>query len=114
MVLPPAISFRLSHHLGEYNAVQRAAYWAVLFFIFMMIATGLAIWKPVQLAWLTALFGGYPTARVLHFLFMAAICGFILIHVALVALVPKTLTAMILGRAAEPIHEATEAPHAAE
>jgi thiosulfate reductase cytochrome b subunit len=107
-----AATFKLPHALGEYNAVQRAAYWAVLFFILMMILSGLAIWKPVQLSWLTALFGGYPTARVIHFLFMAAICGFIVIHVTLVALVPKTLTAMILGRAAEPIHQ--EAPHAGE
>jgi len=105
-----AITFRLSHNLGEYNAVQRFAYWGVLFAIFMMIATGLAIWKPVQLSWLTALCGGYPTARVLHFFFMAAICLFILIHTTLVALVPKTLVAMVLGRAAEP----KGAPHAAE
>jgi thiosulfate reductase cytochrome b subunit len=100
-----AITFKLSHNLGEYNAVQRFAYWGVLFAIFMMIVTGLAIWKPVQLSWLTALCGGYPTARMLHFIFMAAICLFIVIHVALVALVPKTLVAMLFGRAAEPIHQ---------
>jgi thiosulfate reductase cytochrome b subunit len=100
-----AATFRLAHRLGEYNAVQRAFYWGVLFAIIMMILTGLAIWKPVQLSGLTWLFGGYPTARVLHFFFMAAICLFILVHVALVILVPKTMLAMVFGRAAEPIED---------
>jgi thiosulfate reductase cytochrome b subunit len=59
----------------------------------------LAIWKPVQLGWLTWMFGGFPTARVVHFFFMSAIVAFMLVHVALVALVPKTLQAMVLGRA---------------
>jgi thiosulfate reductase cytochrome b subunit len=108
-----AATFKLGHRLGEYNAVQRAAYWGVLFAILMMILTGLAIWKPVQLSWLTALFGGYPTARVLHFLFMAAICLFIVVHVALVILVPKTMLAMVFGRAADPIHHG-ESRHAGE
>lgn len=108
-----ALRFKLSHRLGEYNHVQRAAYWGVLLAVLMMFATGLAIWKPVQLSWLTALFGGYPTARVLHFLLMSGICLFIIVHVTLVALVPKTLVAMVLGRAADPIHSA-EAPHAGE
>jgi len=97
-----AITFKLSHRLGEYNAVQRAAYWFVLFAIFMMILSGLAIWKPVQLSWLCWLFGGFPTARIVHFVFMAGICGFMLVHVALVILVPKTMLAMVFGAAAEP------------
>jgi thiosulfate reductase cytochrome b subunit len=107
-----AATFRLSHRLGEYNAVQRAAYWGVLFAVAMMFVTGLAIWKPVQLSWLTALCGGYPVARVLHFCFMAAICLFIVVHVALVILVPKTLIAMVTGRAAE--KRLAEVRHAAE
>ena len=108
-----AATFRLGHRLGEYNAVQRAAYWGVLFAILMMFLTGLAIWKPVQLSGLTWLFGGYPTARVLHFFFMSAICLFMIVHVALVVLVPKTLVAMVFGRAShahptepEPMHHA--------
>jgi thiosulfate reductase cytochrome b subunit len=108
-----ALTFKLSHRLGEYNHVQRAAYWGVLFAVLMMFATGLAIWKPVQLSWLTWICGGYPTARVLHFIFMSGICLFIIVHVTLVALVPKTLVAMVLGRAADPIHNA-ESPNAAE
>jgi len=104
-----ALTFKLAHRLGEYNAVQRALYWAVLFGVLIMILSGLAIWKPVQLSWLTWCFGGYPTARVVHFLVMTGICLFIVIHVALVALVPKTLVAMVFGRAAE----AKDAHHAA-
>jgi thiosulfate reductase cytochrome b subunit len=97
-----ALTFRLDHRLGVYNAVQKALYWGVLFAILMMIATGLSIWKPVQLHWLVWLFGGYPTARVLHFFFMAAIVAFAVVHVALVILVPKTMIAMVFGRASEP------------
>jgi thiosulfate reductase cytochrome b subunit len=108
-----AATFKLSHRLGEYNAVQRFAYWGVLFAVLMMILTGLAIWKPVQLSWLTWACGGYPTARVLHFIFMAGICLFIVVHVALVILVPKTLLAMTLGRAADPIHR-EPTPHAGD
>ncbi len=99
--LVAAATFKLPHTLGVYNAVQRAFYWGVILAIAMMIASGLAIWKPVQLAWLTALFGGFQGARVVHFLFMSAIVGFVFIHLALVALVPKTLQSMVLGRARE-------------
>jgi thiosulfate reductase cytochrome b subunit len=94
-----ALRFRLAHRLGEYNAVQKLAYWVALFAVAMMLLSGLAIWKPVQFAPLTALFGGFQAARLVHFLFMAVITGFVLVHVALVALVPKTLVAMVLGRA---------------
>jgi thiosulfate reductase cytochrome b subunit len=115
-----AATFRLPHRLGEYNAVQRLAYWGVLFCILMMFLTGLAIWKPVQLSPLTWVFGGYPTARVLHFLFMSAICLFMVVHVALVIIVPKTFVAMVFGRASHahpaehPIQPQEPAPHAGE
>jgi thiosulfate reductase cytochrome b subunit len=101
-----AATFRLAHRLGEYNAVQRVFYWGVLFAIVMMFLSGLAIWKPVQLGWLTWLFGGFPAARVVHFLFMSAIVGFLLVHVMLVILVPKTFVAMTLGRATGGHHAA--------
>jgi thiosulfate reductase cytochrome b subunit len=64
----------------------------------VIVLSGLAIWKPVQLQWLTALFGGYDVARYVHFFCMAAIVGFLVIHVALALLVPKSLRAMIIGR----------------
>ncbi len=100
-----AATFKLAHRLGEYNAVQRVFYFGVLFAIVMMILTGAVIWKPVQFQGLTWLFGGFQGARLLHFLFMSAIVGFVAVHVALVAIVPKTFVAMVLGRA-------TARPHA--
>jgi thiosulfate reductase cytochrome b subunit len=94
-----AATFRLPHTLGVYNHVQRALYIGVLLAVLMMVVSGLAVWKPVQLSWLTALMGGFQGARIVHFLFMAAIVGFLAVHVALVAIVPKTLQSMVLGRA---------------
>lgn len=104
--LVDALRFRLAHHLGEYNAVQKLLYWGVLGAIGVTILSGLSIWKPVQLQELTWLFGGYDTARIVHFLGMTAIAGFIVVHVSLALLVPSTLYAMILGRG--PRHGAKE------
>ncbi len=99
-----ALRGRLGHQLGEYNAVQKVFYWGVLAAILVTILSGLSIWKPVQLEELTWLFGGYETARIVHFFGMAAIVGFLVVHLALTALVPKTLVAMVLGRASETPH----------
>lgn len=94
-----ALRFRLEHRLGEYNAVQKIFYLGVLTAIVLMILSGVVIWKPVQLASLTALFGGFQGARLVHFLLMSAIAAFLAVHLVLVAIVPATLRAMILGRA---------------
>ena len=91
--------FRLEHRLGTYNAVQKVFYWGVLAAIVVTILSGLSIWKPVQLKELTWLFGGYEFARIVHFFGMAAIVVFLVVHIALTILVPKTLVAMIVGRA---------------
>jgi thiosulfate reductase cytochrome b subunit len=97
--LRAALGGRLSHaDLGLYNAVQRALYLAVLLAGVMIVASGLAIWKPVQLRMLTALLGGYEGARLVHFLAMAFIVAFLAIHVVMALLVPRSLRAMILGR----------------
>ena len=93
-----ALRFKLDHRLGEYNAVQKVLYCGVLAAILLTILSGLSIWKPVQLKWLTWLFGGYEFARVVHFFGMAAIVGFLVVHVLLTILVPKTFVAMALGR----------------
>lgn len=100
-----AARFKLAHNLGEYNAVQRVFYWGALAAIAMMLLSGVTIWKPVQTYPLEVLFGGFQGARVVHFLFMSAIVLFLIVHVALVMLVPKTLVAMVLGKA-------TATPHA--
>jgi thiosulfate reductase cytochrome b subunit len=81
----------------SYNAAQRVLYLAVLLAGIVIVATGFAIWKPVQLQWLTMVFGGYENARLLHFLSMAAIVLFFFVHVILALFVPRSLRAMIRG-----------------
>lgn len=94
-----ALTFRLSHEdLSVYNAVQKLLYLGVIAAGFAVALSGLSIWKPVQLQSLTALFGGYEPARYVHFFAMAAIVGFLAVHVTLALLVPKSLRAMISGR----------------
>jgi thiosulfate reductase cytochrome b subunit len=102
-----ALRFRLEHRLGEYNAVQKVAYWGALAAVAMMILSGIAIWKPVQSYPLELLFGGFQGARLVHFLVMAGIVLFLLVHVALTLLVPRTLLAMVVGRATELRHTVT-------
>ncbi len=99
-----ALTLRLVHRLGSYNAVQRLLYVLVLAAIVLAVLSGLSIWKPVQLGWLTWLFGGYDFARRIHFALMSGIVAFLVVHVVLVALVPSTLVSMITGgrRPAEP------------
>ncbi len=82
--------------MGHYNAVQRVLYAGVIVAIILQVMTGLAIWKPVQFGWLTGLFGGYPIARGIHLTIMFGIVAFVLVHVALVAIHPRTLKSMIV------------------
>ena len=94
-----ALTFKLSHDdLSKYNQVQKLLYTGIIAVGVVIVLSGLSIWKPVQLQYLTALFGGYDTARYVHFFCMSAIVGFLAIHVLLAALVPKSLRAMITGR----------------
>jgi len=94
-----ALAFRLAHDdLSKYNAVQRLLYAGIIVVGVLIVLTGLGMWKPVQLYYLVMLFGDYPTARYVHFFCMAAICAFLVIHVLLALLVPKSLRAMIIGR----------------
>lgn len=94
-----ALRGRLSHDdLSVYNAVQKLLYLGVILAGVVVVLSGLAIWKPVQLQELTALLGGYDFARYVHFAAMAAIVGFLLIHVIMAFVVPKSLRAMIIGR----------------
>lgn len=92
-----AATFRLAHAHGHYNAVQRLLYTGVILLMTLSVLTGLAMWKPVQLGWLAWVFGGYDTARVIHFLAMSGIVAFLVIHIALVALFPSTLLTMVTG-----------------
>lgn len=97
--LGAALHGRLTHaDASRYNAVQKFIYVAVLIDIVVLILSGLAIWKPVQLSVLAALVGGFDNGRVVHFLAMAFLVGFVVLHVVMVALVPRTLLTMIRGR----------------
>jgi thiosulfate reductase cytochrome b subunit len=94
-----ALTGKLSHDdLSSYNQVQRLLYAGIIVVGILIVLSGLSIWKPVQLQYLTALFGGYDFARYVHFAMMALICAFLVVHVALALLVPKSLRAMIIGR----------------
>ena len=92
------LRFHVSHDdLTVYNAVQKVLYIVVILAGISQVVTGLAIWKPVQFAGLVSLMGGFQSARVLHFLGMSVIVGFLVVHVALSLLVPQTLWAMLTG-----------------
>ena len=94
-----ALTFRLVHgDLAQYNAVQKLLYAGVILAGVVVVLSGLALWKPVQLQELTMLFGGYEPARYVHFFAMAAIVGFLAVHIALALIVPRSIRAMIAGR----------------
>jgi len=80
-----------------YNGLQRLAYTLAIVFAMTIVLSGLAIYKPVQLHWLAAMFGGYDGARVIHLGGLILLAAFTLNHVVLVALHPRTLIAMITG-----------------
>jgi len=95
-----ALRGKLAHEdLSVYNAAQRAAYLAIILCAIVLVLSGLAIWKPVQLQEITAILGGYESARVVHFLTMALLVLIVAVHVAMVILVPRTFPTMITGRA---------------
>jgi thiosulfate reductase cytochrome b subunit len=92
------LHFHIAHEdLTVYNAVQKVLYIVVILAGISQVVTGLAIWKPIQFSGLVDLLGGFQSARVLHFLGMAMIVGFLVVHVALALLVPRTLWAMLTG-----------------
>lgn len=93
-----ALAFRLSHDdITRYNAVQRLLYAGVILVIIVQVISGWAIWKPMQLSELTALFIDFQGARLAHFVGMAAIVVFLTVHVVLALLVPRTIGAMLTG-----------------
>lgn len=97
--LASALRGRLTHaDPGRYNAVQRAAYLFVVLDTVLLVLSGLVLWKSVQFPLLRELIGGYEAARRVHFVAMAALVGFVAVHLAMVALVPRTLRTMVLGR----------------
>jgi thiosulfate reductase cytochrome b subunit len=94
-----ALTGKLSHDdLSKYNYVQKLLYAGIIVVGIVIVLSGLSMWKPVQLQYLTAVFGGYDIARYVHFVCTSLICAFLVVHVALALLVPKSLRAMIIGR----------------
>jgi thiosulfate reductase cytochrome b subunit len=97
--LKAALTGHLSHaDLRHYNYVQRAAYLFAMADIIVLVISGCALWKSVQFAWARVLTFGYEPARYIHFTAMVLLCGFIVVHVVMALLVPKTIKAMIWGR----------------
>jgi thiosulfate reductase cytochrome b subunit len=92
-----ALTFRLKHEHGTYNAVQRLLYLGVLFAGVVVVISGFGIWKPVQLWFFCDLCGGFVIARYVHFAAMSVIVLFLTVHLALVLMVPKVLPPMIFG-----------------
>ena len=98
-----ALRGKLAHDdLSTYNAAQRAAYLGAIVLAVVLIFSGLVIWKPVQFHALGQLMGDYEGAKYVHFFAMAALVLFVIVHVAMVALVPRTFPSMITGRVRVP------------
>ncbi|MCC7702780.1 cytochrome b/b6 domain-containing protein [Janthinobacterium sp. GW460P] len=94
-----ALKGKLTHaDPRHYNMVQRAAYLFVMFDCIVLVLSGLVLWKSVQFPMLRELMGGYESARRVHFIAMALLTGFVGVHLLMVALVPRTLVAMLRGR----------------
>lgn len=86
---PPPVDF--------YNGLQRLAYTSTILFGILMVLSGLAIYKPVQLHFLAALFGGYDGARVVHLAGLCLLAPFVATHLVLVSLHPGELLNMLTG-----------------
>jgi thiosulfate reductase cytochrome b subunit len=85
-------------HQGKHNALQKAAYFAMPILGAILVVSGLAIWKPVTLGALTALFGNYKWARFVHFAAMALLLLLAVVHVVMVfAVDPYSLRAIVTG-----------------
>ena len=90
----------------KYNAAQQISYTAIILMGLGSIVTGLAVYKPAQLSWLAALFGGYPGARYVHFFLTIGYCAFFVVHVAQVAIAGwNNFRSMVIGYEAVTPHE---------
>jgi len=101
--LAAALRGKLAHgDLRVYNAAQRAAYLGAIMIGIVMVLSGLVLWKPVQFYTLGLFMGDYEGARYVHFFAMAALALFVIIHVVMAVLVPRTLPTMFTGRVRVP------------
>ncbi|MCY1167914.1 putative protein-methionine-sulfoxide reductase subunit YedZ1 [compost metagenome] len=94
-----ALKGKLAHaDPRHYNMVQRLAYLFVMLDSIVIVLSGLVLWKSVQFPLLRELMFGYEGARRVHFFAMAALAAFVVVHLVMVALVPRTLVYMVRGR----------------
>jgi thiosulfate reductase cytochrome b subunit len=94
-----AVRGKLSHdNLAQYNAVQKLAYLFILADLALLVVSGLVIFKPVQFPILRTLLGDFDNARIVHFCAMTGLVAFVIVHVLMAALVPRTILAMVRGR----------------
>jgi thiosulfate reductase cytochrome b subunit len=97
--LRAALHGRLSHaDPRHYNGLQRVAYLGVMLDLLLLVLSGLVLWKSVQFPVMRELMGGYEVARRIHFVAMATLVVFVAGHLLMVALVPRSLIAMVRGR----------------
>jgi thiosulfate reductase cytochrome b subunit len=90
---------RLGHaDLSIYNSIQKIFYITAILAMIVLIASGMAIWKPMQMQELAGVMGGYEGARRVHFFAMATVVGFVAVHIVMALLVPRTILAMLRGR----------------
>lgn len=93
------LKLKLSHDdLSHYNMVQKLAYLFAIVALIVMVMSGMAIWKSVQFPLMRELMGGYDNARIIHFVCMSSLVLFIIVHVVMVILVPRTLKGMTFGK----------------
>ncbi len=93
----------------KFNGAQQIAYTSIIVMGAGSIVTGLAIWRSVQFGWLTALLGGYPAARLEHFLLTIGYVLFFIVHIAQVVRAGwNNLRGMISGYEIVSIEEAPE------
>ena len=94
-----ALKGKLAHaDPTHYNMVQRLAYLFVMLDSIVLVLSGLVLWKSVQFPLLRDLMFGYEGARLVHFFAMALLAAFVVVHLVMVALVPRTLVYMVRGR----------------
>ncbi len=83
--------------VGLYNGMQRLVYTAVLLVAPLLVLSGLAIYKPVQLPRLTAVLGGYDAARAIHLGVLALLALFLVVHLVQTVIHPRTIADMATG-----------------
>ena len=89
---------KLAHDdLSVHNSIQKLAYVSAMVAIFVLIISGMAIWKPIQFPFLSAVMGGFDNSRIVHFCAMAFIVAFLIVHLVMTALTPRTLLVITRG-----------------